>query len=76
MATGPRHYREAERLLDKAHQYTYGDGADVATGQALATEAVGHALLALAAATALSDSGSDGGMPIADYEAWCTAAAE
>lgn len=37
--TGPEHYREAERLAGRAHHYTYGDGADPATGHALAAEA-------------------------------------
>ncbi|MFI1767495.1 hypothetical protein ACH41H_36360 [Streptomyces sp. NPDC020800] len=71
MTTGPEHYREAERLLARAHHYTYGDGADPLTGQALATEAIGHALLANAAATALNDNSHDeGGMPLEDYQAW------
>ncbi|MGW4889614.1 hypothetical protein [Streptomyces murinus] len=46
MATGPEHYRQAEQLLAQAHHYTYGDGADPATGHALATDAIRHALLA------------------------------
>lgn len=74
MPTGPEHYREAEHLLDRANHYTYGDGGDVATGQAFATEAVGHALLALAAATALADAGPEGGMPLSDYNEWLAAA--
>ncbi|MFE6853465.1 hypothetical protein ACFVDH_22075 [Streptomyces sp. NPDC057674] len=51
---GPDHYREAERLAVRAHHFTYGDGGDPATGAALAAEALVHATLALAAATALS----------------------
>lgn len=31
--TGPEHYREAERLADRAHHYTYGDGGDPVVGQ-------------------------------------------
>lgn len=46
MATGPEHYREAERLAALAHHYTYGDGADPGTGAALAAEAQVHATLA------------------------------
>ena len=57
MATGPEHYREAERPAERAHHYTYGDGADVALGHALAAEAQVHATLALAAATALNSTG-------------------
>ncbi|MFF8901718.1 hypothetical protein ACF082_30035 [Streptomyces lydicus] len=49
---GPQHYREAERLADRAHHFTYGDGGDPVTGAALAAEAQVHATLALAAATA------------------------
>lgn len=51
MPTGPEHYREAERLADRAHHFTYGDGADPVTGAALAAEAQVHATLALTAAT-------------------------
>ncbi|SFF12084.1 hypothetical protein SAMN05216251_108249 [Actinacidiphila alni] len=72
--TGPEHYREAERLLDRAHHYTYGDGGDPITGTAFATEAAAHATLALAAATALADAGAYDGMPIEDYNAWRNAA--
>jgi len=54
MATGPEHYREAERLLKQAYHYTYGDGADPVTGNALASAAIGHALLAHVAVTATS----------------------
>ncbi|WP_426568124.1 hypothetical protein [Streptomyces canus] len=54
MATGPEHYREAERLAGMAHRFTYGDGADPVVGAALAAEAQVHATLALTAATALA----------------------
>ncbi len=50
MASGSEHYREAERLADRAHHFTYGDGGDPVTGAALATEAQVHATLALVAA--------------------------
>ncbi|MEV7871468.1 hypothetical protein AB0P17_36455 [Streptomyces sp. NPDC088124] len=73
MATGPQHYREAERLAALAHHFTYGDVGDPVTGAALATEAQAHATLALAAATAQSasvDGDPDSGMPPADISAW------
>ncbi|WP_377271902.1 hypothetical protein [Peterkaempfera sp. SMS 1(5)a] len=40
------HRAEAERLASRAHHFTYGDGGNPTVGQALATEAVVHALLA------------------------------
>jgi hypothetical protein len=74
--TGPEHFREAEHLLSMAHRFTYGDGADPTVGAALAAEGQGHALLALAAATALTapvctetEDGS-GHATKADYDAW------
>lgn len=71
MATGPEQYREAERLAERAHHFTYGDGGDPITGAALAAEAQVHATLALAAATALNDhSHAEGGMRLEDYDAW------
>lgn len=39
--------REIKSLLDRAHHFTYGDGADPEVSQALATESIGRALLAL-----------------------------
>ncbi|WP_304452863.1 hypothetical protein [Nocardiopsis sp. YSL2] len=45
-----QHVAEAERLADRAHHYTYGDGGDPVTGAALAAEGQIHATLALAAA--------------------------
>lgn len=57
MTTGPDHYREAERLLDRAYHYTYGDGADVAVGHAFAAAAQAHATLALASAAIDAQSG-------------------
>ncbi|MBL1107385.1 hypothetical protein JK361_22725 [Streptomyces sp. 5-8] len=73
--TGPEHYREAERLLGMAHRFTYGDGADPAVGAALAAEALAHAQLATAAATALNDHAADaGGMPLEDFHAWAETA--
>ncbi|MFE2045705.1 hypothetical protein ACFXAZ_33280 [Streptomyces sp. NPDC059477] len=74
--TGPDHYREAERLLDRAHHFTYGDGGDPVTGAALATAAQAHATLALAAATAMQApiDGSEPGMGSAEFHAWYDAA--
>jgi hypothetical protein len=74
--TGPEHYREAERLLDMAHRFTYGDAADPVTGAALATEALAHATLANAAATAMQAAvdGSEPGMGSGEFEAWYQAA--
>ncbi|WP_416976687.1 hypothetical protein [Streptomyces sp. T028] len=76
MATGPFHYREAERLSGMAHHFTYGDGADPVAGGALATEALVHATLALAAATAMSApvEGSEPGMGSPEFAAWYEAA--
>jgi hypothetical protein len=48
--TGPEYRQEAERLVNQAHHYTYGDGGDPVTGGALAAEAQVYATLALAAA--------------------------
>ncbi|WP_267244399.1 hypothetical protein [Streptomyces sp. PR69] len=74
--TGPQHYREAERLADLAHHFTYGDGADPVTGAALAAEAQVHATLALAAATAMAApvDGCEPGMSGGEYQAWYKAA--
>ncbi|MGW0993505.1 hypothetical protein ACWD5V_09380 [Streptomyces sp. NPDC002523] len=76
MATGPEHYREAERLVRDAHRFTYGDTADPVTGAALATEAQVHATLALAAATAMQApvDGSECGMGSREFDAWYKAA--
>ena len=76
MATGPAHYREAERLAGMAHHFTYGDGADPIAGGALATEALAHATLALAAATAMSApvDGAEPGMGTPEFAAWYEAA--
>lgn len=68
MASGPEHYRAAERLADQANHFTYGDGADPTTGAALAAEAQVHATLALAAATALPDVGRREWREVADQE--------
>lgn len=74
--TGPEHYREAERLADRAHHFTYGDGGDPVVGAALAAEAQVHATLALTAATAMQAAvdGSEPGMAPQEFEAWYQAA--
>lgn len=51
--------RMAERLVDQAHHYTYGDGGDPVRGAALAAEAQVYATLALAEATRLAGQGGD-----------------
>lgn len=60
--TGPEHYREAERLLRDQYRT-----------ERSVTEAQAHATLALAAATALNDHGTEidgGGMPLDDLNEW------
>ena len=70
--TGPEHYSEAERLADRAHHFTYGDGADPVIGAALAAEAQVHATLALTAATALPATRM---LLLAEYKSWSRVAA-
>ncbi|MBW5420236.1 hypothetical protein GKQ77_01455 [Streptomyces sp. BG9H] len=71
MATGPEHYREAERLaaLVKRHP----DSSDAGT---LAQLMTGHATLALAAATAMQAAvdGCEPGMVSDEYNEWHHAA--
>ena len=62
VATGPDHYREAERLLRKS------EGQELELAAQTIAAAQTHATLALAAATALN-SGKHG-MPYADNSAW------
>lgn len=69
MATGPEHYREAERIVSLIDQGRIGQ--DMANSLAKAQV---HATLALAAATALND--ADGGAPVADWDAWKAVAGE
>lgn len=69
MATGPEHYREAERRLRMAWE----EGRDPQSVAHLLAEAQVHATLALAAATAMSapvDGEADSGMPRADVREW------
>ncbi|MFD9567718.1 hypothetical protein [Streptomyces sp. NPDC059994] len=74
--TGPEHYREAERLTDRAHHYIYGDGVDLVKSAALAAAAQVHATLALTAATAMQAAvdGSEPGMGLPEFAAWYEAA--
>jgi hypothetical protein len=46
--TVTNHAPPAQQLAERAHYYSYGDGADSVTGTALATEGTIHALLAIA----------------------------
>lgn len=46
MNSGVQDYRTARTLLEKAHDFTYGDLADPVTGHALAAEALGYIALA------------------------------
>lgn len=77
MATGPDHYREAERLIAAANQRLAGNDAEwLQTPERraeLRAEAAIRATLALAAATALV-AGDDGRTGLSDYDAWSAAA--
>jgi hypothetical protein len=64
--TGPEHYRRAEELAAEAHRLP-GQGDGQATAGVRAAVAQTHAVLALAAATAIGASG-------ADTRAWADAA--
>ncbi len=64
--TGPDHYRMAEELAAKAHEYLgQGEGQDTAAVWAAVAQI--HATLALAAATAVGTTAADG-------RAWTAAA--
>ena len=56
--TGPEHYRRAEELAAEAHRLL-GQGDGQATASVWAAVAQTHAVLALAAATAVGASGPD-----------------
>ncbi|MBK3524873.1 MULTISPECIES: hypothetical protein [Streptomyces] len=74
MSTGPEHYREAERLL-KGSKNSHGALVIEEGTNEVLLAAIGHALLANAAATALNDNSTDeGGMPLEDYRAWAEVA--
>jgi hypothetical protein len=72
--TGPEHYREAERLLGPvtapSGSFTLPKAPDV-----IATAQV-HAVLALAATTALAHHNFETGPPQADKDAWYRVASE
>ena len=57
--TGPDHYRKAEELTAKAHEYL-GQGDGQHSAAVWADVALIHATLALAAATALGTRAADG----------------
>lgn len=78
MATGPEHYREAERLQKQADTWENADSGwkgsltaeeRIARRMADLTAALVHAQLANAAATALASASADG-MPREDFSAW------
>lgn len=85
MATGPEHYKEAERLIGIAAkltmdtvQHAKDNGADAGEMQVMAAhsanflaEAQVHATLAHAAATAMQ-----GDMGVKDWDAWRATASE
>jgi hypothetical protein len=56
--TGPEHYRKAEELLGQADQLLDGDEPSAATWAIGIAQA--HATLALAAATAIGTTGTEG----------------
>ena len=64
--SGPEHYRRAEELAAEAHRLL-GQTGSHATARVWAAVAQTHAVLALAAATAVGASG-------ADHRAWADAA--
>lgn len=80
--TGPEHFREAERLTDQANSWANADmgwKAHLSSEERIAhrmadlADAQVHATLALAAATALNDYGTEadgGGMPLDDLNQW------
>jgi len=72
MASGPEHYRVAQRTLDEVVAGVYPDDKQVAW--ALAKAQV-HATLALAAATAARPDPLTGTTNLADWRAWSEATA-
>ena len=68
MATGPEHYREAERLLETTGEDDHWRAYKLRAAQV-------HATLALAAATALGHL-TEGGPLSADRQAWIATASE
>ena len=69
MATGPEHYREAERLREQAEGLNIRNADARAERAVLAAEAQVHATLALAAATALNRPDGEG-MRMDSYREW------
>ena len=85
MATGPEHYREAERLAQLAEGWLdadYGWKGQLRSEERLARRnsdlaaAHVHALLSLAAATALGNEGEGRTQPSKDRAAWFDVASE
>jgi hypothetical protein len=77
MATGPEHYKEAERLLEealKAEAQLRNGGGVAALPSGLREAAQVHATLALAAATGLADYVPDSGKLMTDKTEWFAAA--
>ncbi|MFF9310122.1 hypothetical protein ACF1BS_04340 [Streptomyces sp. NPDC014748] len=74
MASGPQHYRNAERLAEQARRFATGDPAAAA---ALAAVAQVHATLASVAVTAVSApvDGAEPGMTPTEWRAWVKATA-
>lgn len=72
MATGPEHYREAERLLAVADGYDKKSAPQLADRRRAAAQV--HATLALTAATAMTavptSPGEDSGMTTPEFDAW------
>ena len=74
MATGADHYAEAERQLDIAARASDRGQKDDAAFWLGAAQA--HAVLSLAAATALGSEGGDSRLPAKDRAAWFDVASE
>lgn len=74
--TGPEHYQEAERLLDKADNIPRPANYNDIQGLLLGAQV--HAALALAAATAMSApvDGDSGGLTVNEWRAWNRVAGE
>lgn len=69
MASGPDHYREAERLIEEANRVGHHDPQ---RGDGILLAAQVHATLALAAATAINCANDD--VPRLDWAHWTAAA--
>ncbi|MFD8866070.1 hypothetical protein ACFV1F_17125 [Streptomyces sp. NPDC059590] len=74
--TGPEHYREAERLLAESRTELRPNDEGHCEADRTIAEAQAHAMLALAAATAMQAAvdGSEPGMGSAEFHEWYQAA--